>query len=93
MARARRARNERGIAHMSVKHHRCKPPLPVIVTLIRLSAGTLDSDNLQGAMKHVRDGVADAFGVADNDPRIAWRYDQERTKRGVYGVRIQMEAS
>lgn len=66
--------------------------LPAIVTLTRLSPGVLDSDNLQGALKAVRDGVADAFGMADNDPRIEWRYAQEKCKRGDFAVRIEVEA-
>lgn len=91
--RAKRVRNERGTAHLSVKHKRGKPELPVVVTMVRLSAGSLDDDNLQGAFKAIRDGVADAYGVPDNDPLIAWRYSQERCKRGEFGVRIEVEAA
>lgn len=91
--RAVRVRGERAAGHMSVKHSRGKPTLPVTVTLVRLSAGKLDDDNLQGAFKAIRDGVADAYGVPDNDQRITWRYDQERCPRGKFGVRIQLEAS
>jgi hypothetical protein len=61
-----------------------------IVTMTRLSPGTLDGDNLQGAFKACRDGIADALGLSDNDPRIEWRYAQERCKRGSYGVRIEI---
>ncbi|MBV7475375.1 hypothetical protein [Pseudoxanthomonas sp. PXM05] len=50
--------------------------LPVVVKLTRLSRSRLDDDNLRGALKAVRDGVADAFGVADNDPRLTWEYAQ-----------------
>jgi hypothetical protein len=52
----------------------------------------LDDDNLQGALKSVRDGVADAYGIPDNDSRITWRYSQERCGRGVFGVRVTIEA-
>lgn len=62
--------------------------LPAVVTLTRISPGTLDDDNLRPALKSIRDGIADAFGVADNDPRIEWRYDQAKAKRGQYGVRV-----
>jgi hypothetical protein len=50
--------------------------LPAVVRLTRLSSGRLDDDNLRGALKAVRDGIADAFGVADNDPRLTWEYEQ-----------------
>lgn len=93
LARSRRVRRERGAAHLTVKHKHDRPVLPVIVTMVRLSAGKLDDDNLLGACKGVRDGVADAYGVADNDPRISWRYAQERCARGKYGVRIELVAA
>jgi hypothetical protein len=42
-------------------------------------------------MKGIRDGVADAYGIPDNDPRIRWEYAQEKCKRGTYGIRIEVE--
>lgn len=86
--RSKQAKAERQCAHLLVKHRYDKPPLPVVVTLVRLSAGTLDDDNLQGAFKAVRDGVADAYGIPDNDPRLRFQYAQERAKRGTAGVRV-----
>jgi hypothetical protein len=59
-----------------------------IVTITRIGKRALDSDNLQGACKSIRDGVADALGIDDGDPRIEWRYAQER---GDYAVRVQVE--
>lgn len=64
---------------------------PSIVTMSRMSAGTLDDDNLRVSLKAVRDGIADAFGLPDNDPRIEWRYGQEKCRRGAYGVRVRIE--
>ena len=90
--RAQRVKAERNYACLAVKN-RIRPPLPCVVTFTRLSAGMLDDDNLQGAFKAIRDGVADAFGLADNHPLLTWRYRQERCKRGVYGVRIELEAA
>lgn len=66
--------------------------LPCTVRLVRISSGTLDSDNLTSALKGCRDGVADRLGVADNDPRVQWEYGQERGKRGTYGVRVELTA-
>lgn len=68
------------------------PHLPVVVIMSRMSAGTLDDDNLRVSLKAIRDGIADAFGLPDNDPRIEWRYGQEKCKRGAYGVRVRIEA-
>jgi hypothetical protein len=48
----------------------------VRVVLVRQGKKKLDGDNLQAALKACRDGVADALGVEDNDPRITWEYDQ-----------------
>lgn len=89
--RAKRVKAERTVAMVRTISSRI-PPLPVVVILTRLSAGTLDDDNLQGAFKAIRDGVADAYGVADNDPRMTWRYDQAKCKRGEFGVRITLVA-
>jgi hypothetical protein len=49
----------------------------------------LDSDNLSAAMKSCRDGVADWMGAQDNDPRIEWKYKQERAKD--WSVVIEVE--
>jgi hypothetical protein len=48
-----------------------------------MSPRKLDTDNLQGAFKWIRDEVANQLvpgkqpGRADDDPRISWEYDQE----------------
>lgn len=62
------------------------------VTLWRLAPRKLDSDNLAGALKAIRDGIAEALGVDDGDPRITWRYEQERCKKGQQAVRVVVEA-
>lgn len=64
--------------------------LPAVVTLTRIAPRALDSDNLQGALKHVRDGVADSFGVKDNDPRLTWEYGQERGRARECAVRVEV---
>ena len=60
------------------------------VTLTRESAGILDDDNLRGALKAVRDGVADWLGIADNDPRVTWRYEQRQVPRKTYAVEVEV---
>lgn len=58
----------------------------VEVHLRRLAPGQLDDDNLQGALKGFRDGVADAFARDDGDKRFCWVYSQSRAK--TYGVEV-----
>ena len=50
----------------------------VEIWFVRISPRALDDDNLRDALKSVRDGVADAFGLADNDARFSFRYSQRR---------------
>lgn len=95
-ARARRARAERGDAQMWVLANRDKlPALPVLVTLTRRGVQLMDAhDGLRASLKHVVDGIADAYRVKDNDTRIAWAFTQEKVKRqSDCGVRITIAAS
>lgn len=87
--RAARAKRHRQSARDAM-HSIPIPWMPVTITMIRRSAGTLDDDNLRGALKATRDGIADAYSVADNDPRITWCYGQEKCPRGKYGVRVEV---
>lgn len=61
----------------------------VTVTLTRVAERALDTDNVRDAFKSMRDGVADAFGIADNDKRIAFEYRQERGTPSKINVRIE----
>lgn len=87
--RSKIVKAQRSAACLAVKS--VNKPFPCVVTMTRMSAGELDDDNLQGACKAIRDGIADAYGLADNDAGFQWRYHQERVKRGRFGVRIQIE--
>jgi hypothetical protein len=74
-----------------IVHTLPKPQLPVIVCLTRHSAGTLDAhDNLPSAMKHVVDEIASWLGIDDADPRVQWRYEQEKCKRGLTWVSVEV---
>lgn len=73
---------------------------PSRATITRISSGTMDDDGLVGALKHVRDGIALAIGFNDREFSIAGEragaiplfYRQATPgKRGVFGVRIQLE--
>ena len=56
--------------------------IALTVTITRLSPHyeqenkRLDNDNLAGACKAIRDGIADWLNVNDRDPRITWVYAQ-----------------
>lgn len=64
---------------------------PLIVRMTRLSRGELDDDNLRGALKAIRDGIADALGINDRDPRVEWRYAQAKASKEMpYAVRIEV---
>jgi crossover junction endodeoxyribonuclease RusA len=66
-------------------------PLPCVVVLTRLAPSKgLDGDNLVSSMKAIRDGVADALGVDDADPRVTWQYDQRRSPKGRWSVEIRI---
>lgn len=70
------------------------PPLPIVVTLTRIGPRTLDSDNLAGAFKGLRDQLAKLIGVDDGDPRVEWRYQQQRSgARQRYAVQITVAAA
>lgn len=66
------------------------PPFPVKVKITRHAPGELDPQNCPGAAKHVIDGIADAYRVNDRDKRWKFSYAQKKTKRGVYGVEVEI---
>lgn len=86
MARARRTKHERATAFLLVPHHR----IPCRVLLTYIGPRALDSDNVVGAMKAVRDGIADKLGVNDNSRDVEWCYAQQRGKPKQYMVGVQM---
>lgn len=94
--RAKRVKAQRATTCMALRAHpaiekqrwamRCTDGL--MVTLTRIAPRTLDTDNAAGAMKAVRDGVADALGIKDNDARCRWSYKQRKGKPKEYAVEI-----
>ena len=62
------------------------PPFPVRVVMTRYSTRRLDPQNMPGAMKHVIDGVADAYQINDNDMRWVFEYAQERMPTDLQGI-------
>jgi len=64
-----------------------------VVTLVRIGAGSrMDGDNLQRALKGVRDETASVLGVDDGDARLTWIYQRRRGKSKEYAVEITIEA-
>lgn len=68
--------------------------LPCRVKMIRVGKKKLDSDNLQGAFKYVRDAIAEYFipglaaGRADDDPGFLWEYDQVK---GLPSIQVEFD--
>jgi hypothetical protein len=61
------------------------------VTLMRpIARIALDSDNLSGAFKGVRDEVASFLGVDDRSERLHWVYTQEKGKGLLPTVTIEV---
>ena len=52
-----------------------------VVHLIRRAPRQLDSDNLEGALKAVRDGIAQALGIDDRSPAVRYVVSQARGPR------------
>jgi hypothetical protein len=92
-SRARRARKQREAARVMVRAALAGRATldPQTVQLTRIAPRILDSDNLVSALKAVRDGVADAIGLDDGDPRLVWAYDQRKGKPGEYAVSVEIQ--
>lgn len=92
--RARRARAQRratGLV-MASQFDRRGVALPCVVSLTRLSTRRLDDDNLRGALKHVRDEIAEWLGVNDASPVVQYKYDQAACRCGGEGVRVELHS-
>ncbi len=93
-SRARRARMHRGSARLLFNAFTSKTFAVELllsggtVSLVRVAPHLLDDDNLRGALKSVRDGIADGIGIDDRDKRITWEYSQERGMRATVRVAI-----
>lgn len=97
--KARRSKRQKRAAYLGVLQHaahlRCRiragEEICLAVTLVRLFGPRqrpFDSDNLAGAFKAVRDGIAAAFGIDDGSDLISWHCAQEPGPGGKGGVRV-----
>lgn len=95
--KARRVKKERAISRVVLAgvmagRNADLGPLPAVITLTRVAPRKIrdEHDNLRSAFKAVADGIAEAFGIDDGDPRISWNYAQEK---GEYAVRVCIETA
>lgn len=88
--KAKRAKEQRELTRMVLNRYVGRPMhVPTRVTITRIARGLLDSDNLAGSGKHVRDEVAAWAGVSDAPSGgVAWAVLQEKAK--VYATRIEI---
>lgn len=92
--RLRRTSPQRSAAALAVKAAIAGARLAQLeVTLTRISPGTLDDDNLRGALKAVRDGVASALRIDDASPLVRWLYEQRHGDAKQYGVEIEINSA
>lgn len=93
--RARRARGQRQTTAAQLAASGFDPEALVAgkptITLVRVGRRALDTDNLAGALKAVRDAVAEWLGV-DDGPKgpVTWAYHQEVTRAPLGKVRIEV---
>ena len=68
---------------------------PITITLTRIAPRKLDSDNLAGGFKAVRDGIADWLGTDDGHESLTWLYAQRKGHPGQYDAEavIQWETT
>ena len=90
--RAKRNKEHRSVARNSVAAHFRACGVfsfsACTVRLTRYGKRKLDDDNLRGAMKAIRDGIADALGIDDGDDRVKYEYDQAVGREYCVGVMI-----
>lgn len=88
--RAKRAKNQKTMVflHMSPLMEwgtrgalQCQKSIRIKLT--RMGGRKMDSDNLAGSMKAVRDGIARALEMDDGDERLTWEYAQSKGEMGV----------
>lgn len=91
-AKNARAQDQRETIKLVASAHLRASALPrnLVVKLVRIGVGHLDDDNLRGAFKAIRDGLADFIGIDDKHvDLVRYEYGQEKCPRGEWGVRVE----
>jgi hypothetical protein len=91
--RHKRAKFQREVARLTLGGDVYGPPPPYVITITRIGPRRLDSDNLAGSAKAVRDGVADWLKVDDGDERLTWVYEQRSEGAGVYACYVSIAST
>lgn len=91
MGAARLRKRQRHTAFLAALGAVGQPRPRFVVTLVRVSAGVLDDDNLRTALKGVRDGVAEALGADDGRGLIRWQYAQRKGPAKQQSVEVEVE--
>ena len=71
--------------------------VPITIHMTRVGGNKMDDDNLRGALKYIRDGIADALapglvlGGADGLDRFTWKYSQRKGKRSEPKIEVTLE--
>ena len=93
-AKAKRAKAQRELALThALAHgaHRGRWILPATITLTRVAPRRLDIDNAWSSVKHLIDGIAQALGKDDGDPRLTWVVEQRKGAPREYCVHVRVE--
>lgn len=91
-SRARRVKAQRAATMLALRCSRIDPVDEYLdaarlrVLLVRIGPRKLDGDNLQGALKAVRDAVAEWVSIDDGNDWYEWSYAQQ-TGKG-YAVQV-----
>ena len=86
--RTKRANEQHSAVEAALKAWGPKPTTyPLLVIITRYAPAKLDSDNLQGSAKHVRDAVAEWLGVDDKCDAVLWFVAQVQQPK-TYACRI-----
>lgn len=87
-----RAKSEQNAARALDRSGKARKTSPcrLVISLVRQSRRKLDSDNLAGSFKPLRDAIAATLRVDDADPRLEWNYEQ-LTTRGRPGTIVLIE--
>jgi hypothetical protein len=87
-ARHRRAKLHRSTAYTLTPK---MTMLPSCILLTRIGPKLLDTDNLAGGFKAVRDGIADKLRIDDGDERVQWFYDQRTGKPKEFSAEVEFD--
>lgn len=93
--KAKRKETNNNLVKLALNPIKHKIQLPCTVTLKRYGHNLLDTfENLPMSFKQIVDCIAEILtgksrGRGDNDPRITWKADQEKSPD--YGVKITFE--